>query len=96
MITATFQQKNEQFISYFVVGHANYASHGQDIVCAAVSALYTAVTNAVLQQHGAILDTKGNVHLKRVREAQYIVAILYYNLLEISRQYPNNLQVRII
>ena len=48
MITAKFKKRNDQIYWYQVIGHAEYANIGNDIVCAGVSALYISVTNTLL------------------------------------------------
>ncbi len=39
MITIYWQRREERLAGFRVAGHAGFADHGQDIVCAAVSAL---------------------------------------------------------
>jgi uncharacterized protein YsxB (DUF464 family) len=40
MITVNIERdKNENIVAFFVEGHAEYAPYGEDIVCAAVSAI---------------------------------------------------------
>jgi uncharacterized protein YsxB (DUF464 family) len=92
MITAKFKKRGDQFISYSVTGHANYAPHGQDVVCAGVSAIYTAVTNVLLEQHDAVIDNE-TVRLGSIKESQYIVTVLYMNLVEIAKEYSDYIDV---
>ncbi|MCU9614002.1 ribosomal-processing cysteine protease Prp [Caldibacillus lycopersici] len=48
MIYVTIQQTDEKYIqSFSVEGHANFAKHGSDIVCAGVSAVTFGAINAV-------------------------------------------------
>lgn len=56
MITAIFKKEDNQYVSYSISGHANFAPKGQDIICAGVSALYIAVTNVLIKQHAATID----------------------------------------
>ena len=93
MITATFKKRSNQFVSYSVKGHANYAPNGQDIVCAGVSALYTAVTNVLIEQHDAALDGDDTVQLGSINDSQYIVAVLHMNLVEIAKEYPDYVEI---
>ena len=39
MITVTVSKKNSSYTEFVSRGHAGYAEEGQDIICAAVSAL---------------------------------------------------------
>ena len=48
MITVTIKQnKAKEFKAVQAIGHAGYAAHGQDIVCAAVSILFINTLNAI-------------------------------------------------
>ena len=42
-------EKRENGFGLWITGHAKYAEEGKDIVCAAVSALYYAITNYCIQ-----------------------------------------------
>ena len=47
MITVTVSRKNNSYISFVSEGHAGYADEGEDIICAAVSALAINFYNSV-------------------------------------------------
>jgi uncharacterized protein YsxB (DUF464 family) len=49
MITVTVKKRNNAYVSFTSSGHAGYAEHGQDIVCAAVSALIINTVNSIEQ-----------------------------------------------
>ena len=49
MITVTVSKKNNSYISFVSEGHAGYAEEGQDIICAAVSALVINTVNSLEQ-----------------------------------------------
>ncbi len=50
MIQVIFQvDSNGQYKGFLLKGHAGYAEHGQDIVCAAVSALSINTVNSIEQ-----------------------------------------------
>ena len=49
MITVTVSKKNNSYISFVSEGHADYAEEGQDIICAAVSALVINTVNSLEQ-----------------------------------------------
>lgn len=42
-----YQNEQDEYIGFRMEGHAGYAVHGQDIVCAAVSVLVVNTINAV-------------------------------------------------
>lgn len=50
--------KNNRIVSFAVEGHANYAEHGMDIVCAGVSAVSVGTVNAIEALAGVELPAK--------------------------------------
>lgn len=90
MIQAIFQ-KNKKEYSYSVTGHAGFDLYGKDIVCAAVSALYTVITN-VLDDRVIIIKDK-----VVIKEADIVSITLFNTLLRglrsIEEQYPEHIQV---
>lgn len=82
-----------------IKGHAGYAPHGQDIVCAAVSTL---VQNMVLSISELTKDKiqydmqPGSVEIRYgtlSEEAQLLVKSFFIGVREISNQYPSNVQI---
>lgn len=47
MITITVKKRNGSYMEFVSKGHAGYAEAGQDIVCAAVSALIITTVNSL-------------------------------------------------
>ena len=47
MITITVKKRNGNYLEFVSKGHAGYAEEGQDIICAAVSALIVNTVNSV-------------------------------------------------
>ena len=47
MITITVKKRNGNYLEFVSKGHAGYAEEGQDIVCAAVSALIITTVNSL-------------------------------------------------
>ena len=47
MITITVKKRNGNYLEFVSKGHAGYAEEGQDIVCAAVSALIINTVNSL-------------------------------------------------
>lgn len=60
MITITIVRENDnnRIVSFAVEGHANYAKHGKDIVCAGVSAVSVGTVNAIEALAGVELPVK--------------------------------------
>lgn len=50
--------KDNRIVSFAVEGHANYADHGMDIVCAGVSAISVGTVNAIEVLAGVELPAK--------------------------------------
>lgn len=102
MITATFLSKNNIY-SITVLGHANYAEYGEDIVCASVSALTTATVNEMAKYIDTIV-VRGNdikISFTAVQTSQSPIdhhlfrlnEMLKENLLEIEQHFPENIKV---
>ena len=47
MITVTVSKKDDSYKEFLSRGHAGYAEEGQDIICAAVSALIISTVNSL-------------------------------------------------
>lgn len=98
MITAQ-RLKNAIHIS----GHAEYARHGEDIVCAAVSALFQTFILTMDKikaetQDRYIYDIKEGdsvimFHGEKSQEAQLLIKSLFIGLEAIAENYPDNVRV---
>ncbi|MCR5452097.1 MAG: ribosomal-processing cysteine protease Prp [Lachnospiraceae bacterium] len=49
MIRVTVFKEDGKYVSFICDGHAGYAKHGEDIVCAAVSMLVINTVNSILE-----------------------------------------------
>ncbi|WP_152391721.1 ribosomal-processing cysteine protease Prp [Paenibacillus guangzhouensis] len=59
MIRVKIMRKADRSIeSFSISGHANYAKHGEDIVCAGVSAVTVGTVNSIEALTGVVLDSK--------------------------------------
>lgn len=59
MITVQISRKEDSLIHGFEVkGHAGYAAHGQDIVCAGVSSVTVGTVNSIEALTGTVMETK--------------------------------------
>lgn len=84
---------------FFISGHAKYDEYGYDIVCSAISALSQSIAMAI-KKHGKakIRFTNGwaNVELKEFsKETEILIDVLRMGLLEIEKEYPKHLEVRV-
>ncbi|GIP16908.1 hypothetical protein J40TS1_25500 [Paenibacillus montaniterrae] len=57
-ITIVRDDKSNRIVSFAIEGHANYAKHGEDIVCAGVSAVSVGTVNAIEALAGVELPVK--------------------------------------
>jgi uncharacterized protein YsxB (DUF464 family) len=74
----------------YIKGHAMYAPHGQDIVCASVSAVVYFMCE-VLHYDAVKIMEKGNVHLKVCR-ADIRDAFRRF-ISDVAEQYPEHLKL---
>lgn len=92
-----------QEAGFTVTGHANYAEHGRDIVCAGVSALAQSVAHAcMLMLEDSTLDVKDGLitYQRKIREYdmwEYILLSLplQVGIIILQRQYPDYIKVDI-
>lgn len=85
--------------SVSITGHANYAPHGQDIVCAAISALVQTLIQSAEDlctdqisyhlQPGKVEIKHGNL----TKDAQLLLDSFFIGVYMIADKYPNNVQV---
>ena len=82
---------------YTVEGHADFAVHGQDIVCAAVSAL-TQTTLMALQRYSTVeaIAEPGNMQVDVTNPGGYtglLISSMINGLSHIAQAYPQYLHV---
>jgi uncharacterized protein len=96
MISSTFSYADGKLNKILVTGHANYKKHGEDIVCAAVSASLIVTANAIehlgLNRSIDLTVRDGYFQLILKEEEKTILALLKnleYTLTDLQQQYPN-------
>lgn len=95
MIVATCDEYKTGFV---VEGHAEYAEHGHDVVCASVSAMVQMVILGLEDNRGNIEVTKSSGYVKVIVNDNSpvtgaFIKTLFDALKQIAWQYPNNLTV---
>lgn len=92
--------KKNNFEYIIISDHVNYAEKGQDIVCAAISAITNGTIN-FLQFHYqkdcqiSCLLTKISIHLQNDNpECQLCLKLMLYQLENIANSYPNYLKIK--
>lgn len=104
MIKVTFTYVDGHMREFSFSGHAEYADHGEDIVCAAISALVIATTNAIdqltnIEPIAEIDETSGYVHVelpKVNRDTDLLTASLRLAVEDTAESYPQNIKIRIV
>ena len=101
MIKATFVKSEGCIKSYKVEGHAKYAEHGKDIVCAAVSALGQTITHRLnpftIRDQTEFVEGLIDVVLSRTNTTTMeLTETLLLGLRLISNDYPNHVTVEVI
>lgn len=105
--TVTFyRRKDGALTGYRAEGHTGYAEAGEDIVCAAVSALTQATLNGLknvlkapvmfdIDDKAAILEARLTPEASeaQVTQAQLLLKTLLEGLQAIERSYPRNVRI---
>ena len=98
MIKVTvYKNDSDQYVGFEMVGHAEYADYGKDIVCAAVSALVINTMNSVEkfsddECNGAVHEKEDTVSFEVVSkpmssEAELLMKSLVFGLESIADEY---------
>ncbi|MBB1070272.1 ribosomal-processing cysteine protease Prp [Limosilactobacillus sp. RRLNB_1_1] len=104
MIRVQFSlDSNQRITSFKMTGHADSGPYGQDIVCAAVSALSISTINGLEQ----VVHTKPDLNQDNVNggflevtkldlghDSQILLRTLLNGLLDIQESYPKNIEVK--
>ncbi|HNV34221.1 MAG TPA: ribosomal-processing cysteine protease Prp [Bacillota bacterium] len=104
MIKVWVLKDGKRTVSYRVEGHAGWADYGNDIVCAAVSAIVIGAENGLCEIAGAVekatsKDGYLEVELKRVLDerssiqAEAIIGTMVVTLKAIAGQYPDRIHI---
>ncbi|KIS04126.1 ribosomal-processing cysteine protease Prp [Paucilactobacillus wasatchensis] len=104
MISAVFTRNQEQNILEFrITGHADSGPYGQDIVCAAVSALAITTVNGlkqVVHVNPKIISNETDGGLLKVlqlderKESQILLETFANGISDIAANYPDNIKVK--
>jgi len=106
MTTLTVIREGEMFREFVLSGHAGYGKYGQDIVCAAVSALITTCVNALetvagvkptVEQEAASamirVTLPNNMDEVARHDAQVILRTTLQGFEDISSVYPKHMKI---
>lgn len=99
MIRAKFNKEKGRFAGYELTGHAYFADLGNDIVCAAASALFVTITNQLLLKADIAVDQgetyKVLLHKQGLIE-DLLVDTLLAGLRDIESVHPAHIKVEVI
>ncbi|MFP4456362.1 MAG: ribosomal-processing cysteine protease Prp [Clostridia bacterium] len=109
MIRAIFwdTSKNKHIEKFQIEGHADYAEYGQDIVCAAVSALTITIINAmteILKVSVEYTEQDGNIiceipslnNDEKNSKIQLLAHTLLMGLEDIANEYTDSIEIKTI
>ncbi|MGM9892266.1 ribosomal-processing cysteine protease Prp [Limosilactobacillus sp.] len=106
MIRAHFKlDSNRRITNFTITGHADAGPYGQDIVCAAVSALAISTINGlehVVHVKPQVESDNQNGGLLKVaqlgvdHDSQLLLNTLMNGLLDVQESYPDNIEVKML
>lgn len=94
MIKISLITSEKGFEELLVKGHANSAPYGEDLVCAAVSAIVLGGANALNEADYSFKVEEGYVDIKRVKEIskrdEIVIETMLTQLESLASSYPKN------
>jgi len=103
MVGVRFFRKSNGIIDGFILdGHTECAPHGEDVVCAGVSALAQSILLGLIEVVGAKVDyckEEGYLECRVLknseqREIQVLLNTLYLSLKRMEEDYPDFIEVK--
>lgn len=96
-----FHSENGAPLGFSFKGHAGYAAHGSDIVCAAISSVAYMTANTIIEIMGVEADVTvkedGEMTLKIPEESaektKELLLGLELHINELKKQYPKNVTI---
>ena len=100
MIKVELIKEDSAYTKIYILGHANYAQHGKDIVCSAVSSIVTTTINGILALNEGSLNyevsKKGMIieGISRDSITQRLLESMVSLLKQLEDQYPANIEIQ--
>ena len=100
MIKVELIKEDSAYTKIYILGHANYAQHGKDIVCSAVSSIVTTTINGILALNEGSLNyevsKKGMIieGISRDSITQRLLESMVSLLKQLEEQYPANIEIQ--
>lgn len=98
MIAAEFDRSGDGRLAFRIAGHSTYARRGNDIVCAAVSAIVCALVGFLSKQKSEqlrlICFESGHVELDCSEECGEAVMMACIGLTQLAMSYPEQIKLK--
>lgn len=98
MIQVSIIRSNQLYRMMKVTGHANSAPYGEDLVCAAVSAVMTGGINALNLKAVKVKNTEGlsEIQITNLQnlENQSVLRVISTQLQTIANDYPTYIRIQ--
>ena len=98
MIKVLIKKEEKKFVSLSVKGHANSAPHGEDLVCAAVSAVLTGGCNNLDVKNFDIKLDEGDAYIKAKNSIsshdEVVIETIIVGLQTIENSYGKFIQIK--
>lgn len=108
MITVKFDYNGDKISSFTMSGHANFAKHGSDIVCAGASAVSFGAVNSIMSLTDVkpIIDAKGkggylhcvipaDISAESTEKVQLLLQGMLVSLQTIERDYGKYIKINL-
>ena len=92
--------QKDNFEAVVIQGHSSYAERGQDIVCAAISAITNGTINFLKKHYSAscqIVYLPAKISIRPLTEnpdCQLALKLMIYQLKNVAYSFPNHLEIK--
>ncbi len=102
MVRISFYKKGDMLTGFESKGHSNTAEYGSDVLCAFVSSACYLTANTVTEVIGLNADARAEDGYMRLsiketpEKAQDILNGMKLHLAELQKDYPENIEIRVL
>lgn len=99
MLKVKVEKNNNSFSKISLIGHADYASYGKDIVCSSASSIMITTVNAIMMFDKTYItyEQKKDLFIIKINKNNEIVDKLIKNMLnmfkDLADDYPENIKI---
>ena len=100
MLKVIVKNKNSSIDKINLIGHANYADYGKDIVCSAVSSIVTTTINGIISIDSDAITYEYYSDIMEINIIKHddVTIKLINNMIDLlkslSKDYPKNIKVK--